>query len=64
MKPLIIVCGLGNTGHKIFSLLKQQGANVKGISDRPLTNLDNDIIIGNLRADATLITAGIKSSKY
>ena len=63
MKPRIIVCGLGNTGYKIFSLLKRQGAAVVGISDRPLPALKNeDIIIGELRAAPTLIAAGIREA--
>lgn len=36
MKPRIIICGLGRTGYKIFCLLKQQGASVVGINDRPI----------------------------
>ncbi|MEM9005386.1 MAG: NAD-binding protein [Cyanobacteria bacterium P01_F01_bin.86] len=63
MKPKIIVCGLGSTGYRVFSLLKQQGAEVIGISDRPVDNLDAidaaDIIVGDLRSSTTLIKAGI-----
>ena len=36
MKPRIIVCGLGRTGYQIYSLLKQQGASVVGITNAPL----------------------------
>jgi Trk K+ transport system NAD-binding subunit len=61
MKPLIIVCTLGRTGYKIYSLLKQQGANVVGISHIPLsTQPDERIVIGDLRSRQTLIKAGIK----
>ncbi|AFZ47193.1 TrkA-N domain protein [Cyanobacterium stanieri PCC 7202] len=60
MKPFIIVCALGRTGYKIYTLLKQQGANVVGISDRPLTTQPNDkIIIGNMRSPQVLMEAGI-----
>ncbi|MBD2460052.1 NAD-binding protein [Oscillatoria sp. FACHB-1407] len=58
-KPLIIVCGLGRTGHKIFSLLKQQGAQVVGVHSHPLNTIEDHIITGDLRAATTLIQAGI-----
>ena len=38
MKPHIIVCGLGQTGYRVFSLLKRQGAAVVGVSDVPLAH--------------------------
>ena len=61
MKPRIIVCGLGRTGYKIFSLLRQQGAVVVGITDRPIPNeRQEDIVIGELRSPATLVGAGIR----
>jgi voltage-gated potassium channel Kch len=64
MKPRIIVCGLGRTGYKIFSLLRHQGSKVVGISDRPLNaEYDNDIIVGDLRDGATLIRAGIREAQ-
>jgi len=63
MKPRIIVCGLGRTGYKIYSLLKQQGAAVVGISDRPMPHHPSDnIIVGDLRTPTTLINAGIKDA--
>ena len=63
MKPLIIVSGLGHTGYKIYKLLKQQGAEVVGISDRPMTTQENDrIMVGNLRSSQILIEAGIKKA--
>lgn len=61
MKPRIIVCGLGRTGYKIFSLLKQQGAAVVGISDRHIL-AENHIVIGDLKSASTLIEAGIKDA--
>jgi Trk K+ transport system NAD-binding subunit len=76
MKPQIIVCGMGRTGYKIFCLLKQQGASVVGVSDRPcsLDQLGEDgsilandaeasIIIGDLRSAETLIAAGVKDAQ-
>jgi Trk K+ transport system NAD-binding subunit len=63
MKPRIIVCGLGRTGHKIFNLLRQQGAAVVGINDRPLLEEGEDIIIGDLRAASTLLSAGIQDAQ-
>lgn len=62
MKPRIIVCGLGSTGYKIFCLLRQQGANVVGIHDKPIANDKNDVIVGNLRAASTLTEAGIQDT--
>lgn len=63
MKPKIIVCGLGQTGYRIFSLLRQQGAEVVGVSDRPIPGERSDrIIIGDLRSTATLIAAGIREA--
>ncbi|MGB5961106.1 MAG: NAD-binding protein [Coleofasciculaceae cyanobacterium] len=61
MKPRIIVCGLGLTGKKIFDLLQQQGAAVVGISDRIISEEDN-LIVGELRAASTLLSAGIKDA--
>ncbi|MBW4656409.1 MAG: NAD-binding protein [Kaiparowitsia implicata GSE-PSE-MK54-09C] len=61
-KPRIIVCGLGRAGHKVFCLLKQQGAVVVGINDRPLPQLEEDVIIGDLRQASTLIKAGIREA--
>jgi voltage-gated potassium channel Kch len=61
MKPRIIVCGLGRTGYNIFGLLRQQGAAVVGISDRPIGGEQNDaVILGDMRSPATLVKAGIK----
>lgn len=57
MKPKIIVCGLGNTGYRVFSLLRRQGAQVVGISTHPRD--EADIIVGDLRSPATLVAAGI-----
>lgn len=63
MKPKIIVCALGRTGYKIFNLLRHQGADVVGISDRPLPGeRDDDIIIGDMRSPATLVAAGIRDA--
>jgi Trk K+ transport system NAD-binding subunit len=63
MKPRIIVCALGRTGYKIFNLLRQQGADVVGISDRPMPGeRRDDIVIGDPRAASTLIAAGIRDA--
>ena len=63
MKPLIIVCGLGRTGYKIYNLLQQQGAEVVGISDRPMTLRDREkLIIGDARSPAILVKAGIRKA--
>jgi Trk K+ transport system NAD-binding subunit len=62
MKPRIIVCGLGRTGYKIFCLLRQQGAIVVGISDRPIRGESSDVVVGNLRTASTLLAAGIQSA--
>jgi voltage-gated potassium channel Kch len=64
MQPKIIVCGLGRTGSKIYSLLKQQGAEVVAISHRPVDKAaSKQIIVGDPRANTTLIQAGIRQAK-
>ncbi|VEP16400.1 TrkA-N domain protein [Hyella patelloides LEGE 07179] len=64
MKPLIIVCGLGRTGYKIYTLLKQQGVEVVGVSDRPLALSSRDpVIIGDARSPEVLVKAGIREAK-
>lgn len=67
MKPRIIVCGLGRTGYKVYSLLKQQGATVVGINNRSMPDLEaeisaNRVLIGDMSAAATLIAAGIRDA--
>jgi len=63
MKPKIIVCTLGRTGYTIFNLLKQQSAQVVGISDRPiLGDPSEEIIIGDPRSAQTLIKAGVREA--
>lgn len=67
MKSRIIVCGLNQTGYKVYSLLKQQGATVVGIHDRPLSHLEadiatNQVLIGEISTAATLIAAGIQTA--
>lgn len=63
MQPKIIVCGLGRTGYKIFRLLSQQGAEVIGISDRPMSDGSQSIVVGDPRQSATLIHAGIREAQ-
>ncbi|NJN73829.1 MAG: potassium channel protein, partial [Limnothrix sp. RL_2_0] len=63
MQPKIIVCGLGRTGYKIFRLLSQQGAEVIGISDRPLSDGSQSIVVGDPRQPATLVHAGIREAQ-
>jgi Trk K+ transport system NAD-binding subunit len=64
VKPRIIVCGLGRTGYRIFCLLRQQGAEIVGISTFPLPNEKGDnIVIGDLKAVPTLLGAGIKTAQ-
>lgn len=63
MKVRIIVCGLGRTGYQIYSLLRKQGAEVTGVSDRFLPIQPQEkIIIGDPRTVTTLIDAGIKEA--
>lgn len=58
----IIVCGLDRrTGYKIFCLLRQQGADVVGVHDRPVP--EADVIVADSRSAATLIAAGIGSAQ-
>ncbi len=61
--PQIIVCGLGRTGFRIFSLLRQQGARVVGVSYHPLPEVVGDIVVGELRSPATLKAAGIHQAQ-
>ena len=64
MQPKIIVCGLGRNGTKIYSLLKRQGAEVVGISESPTTRQASEqIVIGDPRANTTLIKAGIRQAQ-
>jgi Trk K+ transport system NAD-binding subunit len=63
MKSRIIICGLDRTGYKIFCLLRQQGAVVIGVNDKPVPGEGTDIIIGNLQAASTLLAAGIHEAK-
>jgi Trk K+ transport system NAD-binding subunit len=59
-RPQIIICGLGKTGYRIFSLLRQQRVSVVGISSRPLAEARGDIVMGDLRSPDTLLRAGIR----
>ena len=59
----VIVCGLGRTGYRIFSLLRQQGIEVSGISDRPLPTDTQRIVMGDPRAATTLIRAGVSQAR-
>jgi len=63
MKAKIIVCSLTPTGYKVFRLLKQQGARVTGIHNRPLPGEGDDVIIGDLQAAETLLEAGIQDAQ-
>lgn len=63
MKPRIIVCGLSPTGYKIFCLLKQQGAAVVGVNDRPVPGEGDNLIIGDLRSASTLRAAGLQHAQ-
>ena len=64
MQPKIVICGLGKTGSKIYSLLKQQGAEVVAINPHPVhQSLDRQIIIGNPRDKSILIQAGIRQAQ-
>ena len=62
MKLRIIVCGLDYTGYTIFCLLRQQGAWVVGISDRPIPEEDA-VVVGDLQAASTLLAAGIQEAQ-
>jgi Trk K+ transport system NAD-binding subunit len=63
MQSKIIICGLGRTGSKIYSLLKQQGAEVVAISHSSLNPASEQIIVGDPRDNVTLIKAGIRQAK-
>lgn len=59
--PRILVCGLGRTGQKIFQLLRQQGANVRGLHSEPLAD-EPDILVGDPRREQILQAAGIEQT--
>ena len=64
MQPKIIICGLGRTGSKIYSLLKQQGAEVVAIShNNANVPSSRQIIVGDPRDNVTLIKAGIRQAQ-
>lgn len=63
MKSRIIVCGLGSAGYKILCLLRQQGAHVVGIHDRPIPGEGENIIIGDMQSATTLLAAGIRDAQ-
>lgn len=63
MKSRIIVCGLGSAGYKILCLLRQQGAYVVGIHDRPIPGEGENIIIGDMQSATTLLAAGIRDAQ-
>jgi voltage-gated potassium channel Kch len=64
MKTRIIVSGLGRTGYKIYTLLRQQRVDVVGISDREISLSPTDrITIGDSTLAITLINAGIKEAQ-
>jgi Trk K+ transport system NAD-binding subunit len=60
-KSKIVVCGLDETGYKIFQLLRQHGAWVVGVHNRPVPG-DDSVIIGDLQAAETLLEAGIREA--
>ena len=64
MQPKIIICGLGRTGSKIYSLLRQQGAEVVAISNNNANvPSSRQIIVGDPRDNVTLIKAGIRQAQ-
>lgn len=64
MKPRIIVCGLGETGYRVFSLLKRQGADVIGMSETAISHEDpSRLVIGPLKSAATLTMAQIQTAQ-
>lgn len=62
MKPQVIVCGLGQTGYKIFCLLRQQGVAVVGLHPQPLVNEVQDVVVGDPQSPETLLAAGIQNA--
>ncbi|MEM9164013.1 MAG: NAD(P)-binding protein [Cyanobacteria bacterium P01_F01_bin.4] len=63
MKPQVIVCGLGRTGYRIFSILRQQEIAVVGISERILPQDTENIIVGDVRSEDILLAAGIREAQ-
>lgn len=57
--PRILVCGLGRTGQRILKLLRQQGANVRGLHSETLPQ-EPDIFVGDPRSAATLLAVDIQ----
>lgn len=73
IQPQIIICGLDRIGHRIFTVLEQQGIPVIGVSEvlpQPDPSCNNspsptatNIVTGNLREENTLIRAGIREAQ-
>ncbi len=68
--PRIVICGLGQTGQRIFSLLYHQGADVVGIHPERLSTgplamgpMAERLIVGDGRLTATLLQAGIREAQ-
>ncbi|MGF1538068.1 MAG: potassium channel family protein, partial [Elainellaceae cyanobacterium] len=62
----VIVCGLGRTGYTIFSLLKQQGVPVIGLSTTPVQfplEDPREVLVGNLRSADLLLMAGVREAQ-
>lgn len=59
---LIIVCGLGRTGYRVFSLLRQQGAEVVGLNTEPIPD-EPDIIVGDPRTEVVLRAACVHQAR-
>lgn len=61
--PQVIVCGLSNTGYKVFCLLRQQGVAVTGIHTTTIPQETAGIVVGDPQATETLLAAGLKQAK-
>jgi voltage-gated potassium channel Kch len=59
---LIVVCGLGRTGYRIFCLLRQQGAEVLGLNTEPIPD-ETNIIVGDPRNEVVLRAALIPQAR-
>ena len=59
---LIVVCGLGRTGYRIFCLLRQQGSDVVGLNTEPIPD-EPDIVVGDPRHEAVLRAAMIPKAR-
>ena len=59
---LIVVCGLGRTGYRIFCLLRQQGSEVRGLNTEPIPD-EPDSVVGDPCHESVLPAAQVPEAR-